>query len=79
MAKRNYTFERYPGRIQVVRAKHQPADWHYGAALGWQDLSTKGVDVTEVPGFFGNLFNRDSLPKLASQLRVLIESALSNP
>lgn len=68
-AKVHYTPQVYPGRITLFRASKQTLEWYFGAKLGWEDLANEGIEVYEVPGLFGNLFNKLSLPILAEKVK----------
>ena len=41
--------------------------------MGWDKLTSKGVDKYEIPGLAGNLFNQASAPLLAEQLQVCLD------
>ena len=59
----------YAGRVKLFRAKIQILDWYFGRELGWQTVAKDGVEVTKIPGFFGNLFNQQATPLLVEQVR----------
>ena len=69
----NYKPEVYPGKITIFRAKKQFAEWYLGEFMGWDKLTSKGVDKYEIPGLAGNLFNQASAPLLAEQLQVCLD------
>ncbi len=64
-----YRPKHYPGPICIFRAKTQILDWHYGYAMGWQNVIEEKPTVVTVPGLFGNLFNQQSGPLLAQQVK----------
>ena len=59
----------YSGKITLLRANKQFAEWYLGELMGWEKLTSKGVDKYEIPGLAGNLFNQASAPLLADKLR----------
>ncbi len=63
----------YPGKITLLRAKKQFAQWYLGEFMGWDKLTSVGVDKYEIPGLAGNLFNKDSAPLLAKQLKLCLD------
>ena len=69
VAKDKYVPQVYPGRITLFRARVQSFEWYFGSRLGWDELTTKEVDIHEIPGLFGNLFNKSSLPVLAPEVK----------
>ncbi len=68
----NYRPQIYPGKITLLRAKKQFAQWYLGELMGWEKLTSVGVEKYEIPGLAGNLFNQASAPLLAKQLQVLL-------
>ncbi|MBD2461873.1 alpha/beta fold hydrolase [Oscillatoria sp. FACHB-1407] len=77
-AKAQYRPKVYPGSIVLLRATRQVRAWHFGSALGWHDLTSQAIDTIQIPGFFGNLFNYKALPKVASALKQVLETAQNN-
>lgn len=73
-AAERYYPKSYPGRIKLFRADVQILDWRYGSDLGWQTATPKDVEITTIPGFFGNLFNQQSGPLLAQQVKAYLDT-----
>ena len=72
IATANYSPQPYAGRIKLFRADIQMLEWYFGPALGWQTVAKDKVGVTQIPGFFGNLFNHQSGPLLARQVKAYL-------
>lgn len=68
-AAERYVAQPYAGRVKLFRADIQILDWYFGQELGWQTVVKDGVELTKIPGFFGNLFNQHSTSLLAEQVR----------
>ncbi len=64
-----YVARPYAGKVKLFRAKIQILDWYFGPALGWQTVAKDGVELTKIPGFFGNLFNQRSTPLLVEHVK----------
>ncbi len=62
----------YAGRIKLFRAEIQTLEWYFGPVLGWHTVAKDAVEVTRIPGFFGNLFNHQSGPLLAKQVKAYL-------
>lgn len=43
---------------------------YLGELMGWDKLTSVDVEKYEIPGLAGNLFNKDSAPLLADQLKL---------
>ncbi|ESA38546.1 amino acid adenylation domain protein [Leptolyngbya sp. Heron Island J] len=69
LAAERYVPQPYIGRVKLFRAEIQILDWYFGRELGWQVVAKDGVEVTKIPGFFGNLFNQQATPLLVGQVR----------
>ncbi|MGD1805288.1 condensation domain-containing protein [Dapis sp. BLCC M126] len=69
IAANNYLPQPYSGKIKLFRAEVQMLDWHFGFPLGWQKVAKDEIEVTNIPGFFGNLFNQKSGLLLAEQVK----------
>ncbi|MEM1256115.1 MAG: alpha/beta fold hydrolase [Cyanobacteria bacterium P01_H01_bin.21] len=69
LAAERYVPQPYAGRVKLFRAEIQILDWYFGRELGWQTVAKDGVEVTKIPGFFGNLFNQQATPLLVKQVR----------
>ena len=69
IAAEHYVPQPYEGQVKLFRAEIQILDWYFGPELGWQQVVKDGVDVTKIPGFFGNLFNQRAMPLLVDRLR----------
>ena len=67
-----YAAQPYRGRVKLFRAEIQILDWYFGQALGWQTVAKDGVELTKIPGFFGNLFNQRSTPLLVEQVKAYL-------
>ncbi|MCP2731662.1 thioesterase domain-containing protein, partial [Limnofasciculus baicalensis] len=74
----NYKPQVYPGKITLLRAKKQFADWYLGEFLGWDKLTSKDVEKYEIPGLAGNLFNQASAPLLAKELQVCLDGLVTD-
>ncbi len=66
--------QRYSGAIKLFRAEVQITDWLYGQDLGWQSVTPGKVEIENVPGLFGNLFNQRSGPLLAERVKSYLNS-----
>ncbi|MEL7504598.1 MAG: alpha/beta fold hydrolase [Cyanobacteria bacterium J06554_6] len=64
-----YDPQLYAGRMTLFRAQVQTLDWHFGPSLGWQVVAKDPIEIINIPGFFGNLFNQRSGPLLAERVR----------
>ena len=73
-AAEQYIPQPYSGRIKLFRANIQILDWYFGAALGWQTVAKDAIEITQIPGFFGNLFNQQSGPLLAEQVKTYLST-----
>ncbi|MFG6094647.1 alpha/beta fold hydrolase [Leptothoe sp. ISB3NOV94-8A] len=69
LAAERYVPQPYAGRVRLFRAEIQILDWYFGRELGWQVVAKDGVEVTKIPGFFGNLFNQQATPLLVKPVR----------
>lgn len=69
LAADRYVPQPYTGRVALFRAEIQILDWYFGQGLGWPSVAKDGVDVTTIPGFFGNLFNQQATPLLVKQIK----------
>ncbi len=69
IAANRYFPQPYSGKVKLFRAKVQMLDWHFGFPLGWQKVTKEEIEVTNIPGFFGNLFNHESGLLLAEQVK----------
>ncbi|MEL7328705.1 MAG: condensation domain-containing protein [Cyanobacteria bacterium J06559_1] len=66
--------EHYSGTLKIFSADIQILDWRYGPDLGWQMVSQDPVQITTIPGLFGNLFNQRSGPLLAQQVKAYLDT-----
>lgn len=64
-----YDPQLYAGRMTLFRARVQTLDWYFGPSLGWQVVAKDPIEIINIPGFFGNLFNQRSGPLLAERVR----------
>lgn len=64
-----YVAQPYGGRVKLFCAEIQILDWYFGRELGWQTVAKEEVELTKIPGFFGNLFNQRSTPLLVEQVK----------
>ncbi|MDJ0728439.1 MAG: condensation domain-containing protein [Crocosphaera sp.] len=64
-----YCPQLYSGKVKLFRAEVQILDWHFGFPLGWQKVTKEEIEITNIPGFFGNLFNQESGLLLAAQVK----------
>ncbi|MEO1590248.1 MAG: alpha/beta fold hydrolase [Cyanobacteria bacterium J06632_22] len=64
-----YLAQPYAGHITLFRAQIQTLDWYFGRALGWQTVAKQQIELMNIPGFFGNLFNQRSGPHLAQAVQ----------
>ena len=69
LAADRYVPQPYGGHVKLFRAEIQILDWYFGRELGWQLVAKEGVEVTKIPGFFGNLFNQQATPLLVKQIK----------
>ncbi|NEO57605.1 MAG: hypothetical protein F6K54_33770 [Okeania sp. SIO3B5] len=69
IAENLYLPQPYSGKIKLFRAEVQMLDWHIGFPLGWQKVAKDEIEVTNIPGFFGNLFNQKSRLLLVEQVK----------
>ena len=69
LAAEHYVPQPYAGSVKLFRANIQILDWYFGRELGWQVVAKDGVELTTIPGFFGNLFNQRSTPLLVEQVK----------
>ncbi|MEM9266720.1 MAG: alpha/beta fold hydrolase [Cyanobacteria bacterium P01_F01_bin.13] len=72
LAAERYIPQPYVGQVKLFRAEIQILDWYFGRQLGWQTVAKDDVEVTEIPGFFGNLFNQGSTPLLVEQVKAYL-------
>lgn len=72
LAAERYVPQPYGGPVKLFRAKNQILDWYFGRGLGWQTVAKEGVELTTIPGFFGNLFNQRSTPLLVEQVKTYL-------
>lgn len=69
-----YQPQSYSGPIKLFRAEIQITDWLYGKDLGWQSVTQGKVEIENIPGLFGNLFNQQSGPLLAERVKSYLNS-----
>ncbi|MDJ0579745.1 alpha/beta fold hydrolase [Crocosphaera sp.] len=69
IAANSYFPQQYSGKVKLFRAEVQTLDWHFGFPLGWQKVTKEEIEITTIPGFFGNLFNQESGLLLAEQVK----------
>jgi thioesterase domain-containing protein len=74
-ASRAYVPQVYPGRLTLFRASTQPAGNAHDPTLGWGRLAAEGVDVHEVPGYWGSMVVEPRVRILADRLRVCLDKA----
>ncbi|NEQ53626.1 MAG: alpha/beta fold hydrolase [Leptolyngbya sp. SIO3F4] len=67
-----YVPQPYAGQVKLFCADIQILDWYFGRELGWQTVAKDGVEMTKIPGFFGNLFNQRSTPLLVEQVKTYL-------
>jgi amino acid adenylation domain-containing protein len=77
-ARKGYVPKVFSGKAVLFRSRIQSLDWHTGYAMGWQHWVEPVIDVVEVPGFFGNLFNHRSGPLLAAAVRTYLAQQQEN-
>lgn len=73
LAAERYVPQPYTGEVKLFRAEIQILDWYFGRELGWQTVAKDGVDVTNISGFFGNLFNQRSTLLLVEQVKKYLD------
>ncbi|MFE1744077.1 amino acid adenylation domain-containing protein [Coleofasciculus sp. H7-2] len=71
--KAKYIPQVYPGCLLLFRANKQKLEWYFGEKLGWEDLAAAGVEIHEIPGIFGNLFNAASMPFLVQEMKSVLD------
>lgn len=74
MASDRYQPQSYSGSIKLFRAEVQITDWLYGQDLGWQSATQGKIEIENIPGLFGNLFNQRSGPLLAERVKSYLNS-----
>jgi thioesterase domain-containing protein/acyl carrier protein len=72
VARRTHIPQTYPDPVVVIQPSHLLERWRYGDLQGWASVLTGNVRVETIPGLTGNLFNRQSLPKLVQVLQELL-------
>ncbi|MEO1619995.1 MAG: alpha/beta fold hydrolase [Cyanobacteria bacterium J06632_3] len=74
-ASERYHPKPYNGSIHLFRAGAQILDWHYGKSMGWQTVVPHShIEITTIPGLFGNLFNKKSAPLLAQKVQTYLNT-----
>jgi amino acid adenylation domain-containing protein len=71
-ARRTHIPQTYPDPVVVIQPSYLLERWRYGNLQGWASVLTGNVRVETIPGLTGNLFNRQSLPKLVQVLQELL-------
>ncbi|MEL6814321.1 MAG: alpha/beta fold hydrolase [Cyanobacteria bacterium J06598_3] len=66
--------DHYSGTLKIFSANVQILDWRFGPDLGWQKVTQDPVQITTIPGLFGNLFNQRSGPLLAQQVKAYLDT-----
>jgi thioesterase domain-containing protein/acyl carrier protein len=72
VARRTHVPQTYSDPVVVIQPSHLLERWRYGDLQGWASVLTGNVWVEIIPGLTGNLFNRQSLPKLVQVLQELL-------
>jgi acyl transferase domain-containing protein/thioesterase domain-containing protein/acyl carrier protein len=70
---RTYVPHSYPGRLTLFPASKQPAGLDYGPDMGWAGLAAGGVEVHEVPGYYGSIVLEPRVRILADRLRACLD------
>jgi thioesterase domain-containing protein/acyl carrier protein len=60
---------RFPGKVTLFRATHQPAEYALDRTLGWSAFAEGGVQVNEVTGHHGDIVQEPLAAILADQLQ----------
>jgi thioesterase domain-containing protein/acyl carrier protein len=71
----DYVPKVYPGRMTLFRASQQPAGYHYTPQLGWEGLAAEGVEVHDIPGYYGSILIEPRVRILAAQLQACLDKA----
>ena len=71
----DYVPKVYPGRMTLFRASQQPAGYNYTPQLGWEGLAAEGVEVHDLPGYYGSILIEPRVRILAAQLQACLDKA----
>ena len=80
-ARRGYRLQPCPGRIDLFRIEHQPAEelFESDPFLGWAGLADEGIEVHSLPGFHGQHLRPPNVAILAEKLSGCLERARHRP
>jgi iturin family lipopeptide synthetase A len=67
----------YLGRIALFRAKRAYDGYEYAPDRGWTELASNGLEIEDVPGEHGTMFQPPHVMTLAQKLDARIRQALS--
>jgi amino acid adenylation domain-containing protein len=65
----------YPGRVTLFRTSKQPAGYDDDPHLGWEGLAAGGLEVYEIPGYYGSILFEPHVRVLAELLRACLHKA----
>ena len=65
----NYSPQAYSGQVKLFRAKIQILDWYFGSSLVGRRSQNIKSTLPIFLVFFGNLFNQQSAPLLADEIK----------
>jgi aspartate racemase len=71
----DYVPKVYPGRMTLFRSSQQPAGYNYTPQLGWEGLPAEGVEVHEIPGYYGSILMEPRVRILAAQLQACLDKS----
>jgi FkbH-like protein len=62
----------YAGKIHLIRAETQKAEFQDDMTMGWQDLARDGVEVSTLPGTHFSLLEKPDVARVAETLDSLL-------
>jgi thioesterase domain-containing protein len=78
-AVRGYLPKKYPQKVTLFRATHQPYGIHADPYMGWDKVVTGEIEVHEVPGYHGDIVVEPRVRFLTDVLKECLEKAQSSP
>jgi thioesterase domain-containing protein/acyl carrier protein len=76
-ARLNYHPSVYRGRVALFRASRQPAGYDRDPQMGWGTLAAGGLEIHEIPGYYGSIVFEPNVKILAEQLKACLNGTQS--
>jgi thioesterase domain-containing protein len=71
-ARLNYDPHVYQGRVTLFRAIRQPTGYACDLHMGWGTLAAGGLEIREIPGYYGSIVFEPNVRVLAEELKICL-------